>query len=160
MSRRPRKPQQSLGAQPGPPSGEEPASCISCSPRKEIIDQVGVAPHCARHELPSKSRAVSRRLAAVLHKRVEATENVALLRLGGLWKTDHALNAKIPTRLSVFGDALHTGRDGAWLKRVLVEHDEQLTVVHVERFVEKRTVPVACGSCIVMACRSCWRGCP
>ena len=114
VSRRLKKPQQSLGAQPEPQSGEEPASCISCSPGNaasvELIrqsseatsSQVEVAPHCAMHELPSKSRVVSQRLAALLHKCVETTENVALPCLSGLRKTDHALNAKIPTRLSCF----------------------------------------------------------
>ena len=64
-----------------------------------------------------------------------------------------------PLVFLAFGDALHTGRDGAWLKRLLIEHDDQLTmVVHVERFVEKRTVQVASTSCIVMAYRSCWGG--
>ena len=42
----------------------------------------------------------------------------------------------VPLVLLSLGDPLHAGRDGAWLKRVLVEHDDQSAVViHMERFV-------------------------
>ena len=87
----------------------------------------------------SRSRALSRRLAAALHKCVGTTENVALPCLGVWRKGQRALKAMMPPPLIRFalGGTLHAGRDGASFERVLVEQiDQSAVMASVKHFVE------------------------
>ena len=89
---------------------------------------------------------MSRRLTALLHKCAETTENVALLCLCGLRKTDRALKRNdAPLIVLALGDTHRTGRIGALLKCVcvLVEPDDQISLmICVKCLVQEGLIPM------------------